>query len=123
VLYQGKPIGRVASSARQAGPFPGPGFRVDRSGADHAEQIHGVTEGLTQSPPRPEEALEREGFQGALHKAIAKLPERERIIIERTYFDGATLGEVGAELGVNESRVCQLRTQAVARLKAGLLGD
>ncbi len=92
-------------------------------GEDHAEQIHGVTEGLTQSPPPPDEALERQGFQGAVHKAIAKLPEREQLIVQRTFFDGATLLEVGTELGITESRVCQLRTQAVARLKAQLLGD
>lgn len=64
-----------------------------------------------------------EGFLNALHKAIAKLPEREQLIVQRTFFDGAPLGEVGAELGITESRACQLRTQAVARLKAQLLGD
>jgi len=93
------------------------------SSEDHAEQIHGVTEGLTQNPPPPEEALERQGFLNALHKAIAKLPERERMIIERTFFGDATLREVGIELGITESRACQLRAQAVARLKAQLVGD
>jgi len=93
------------------------------SSEDHAEHIHGVTEGLTQNPLPPDEVVEMEGFLGRLHKAIAKLPERERMIIERTYFDGATLEEVAVELGISESRVCQLRTQAVARLRAQLLGD
>lgn len=85
------------------------------SSDDHEEQIRGVTEGLTQSPPPPEETLEVEGFLNALHKAIARLPERERMIIEKTFFDGATLSDVAAEQGVTESRICQLRTQAVAR--------
>ncbi|MGH2362045.1 MAG: sigma-70 family RNA polymerase sigma factor [bacterium] len=89
---------------------------------EHEEQIHGVTEGLTQSPPTPEEALETDGFLSSLHKAIAKLPERERAIVERSFFDGVTQREIATEQGLSESRICQLRTQAVARLKAQL-GD
>lgn len=73
------------------------------SSDEYEDRIHGVTEGLTSGPPQPEEALEMEGFLNALHKAIAKLPERERMIIERTFFDGATLIEVAAEQGVTES--------------------
>lgn len=96
---------------------------VFSSDSEVPEQIHGVTEGLSKSPLSPEIALETEGFFGALHQAIAKLPERERKIIERIYFDGATLREAGTELGVTESRACQLRAQAIARLKAGLVRD
>ena len=91
------------------------------SSAEHEEQIHDATDGLTQSPPPPDKALEMEGFHDALHQAMAALPERERIIIEKTYFNDMTLLEVGAELGITESRVCQLRTQAIARLRAKLL--
>lgn len=67
---------------------------------------------------QPEEAA----FKAKLGAAIAALPERERLIVERTFFDGAMLVEIGSELGVTESRTCQLRGQAVSRLRATLEG-
>ena len=70
--------------------------------------------------PRPHRVVEQERLDSDLREAMATLPEREALIIERTFFAGATLIEIGTELGVTESRVCQLRTQAVARLRAKL---
>ena len=70
--------------------------------------------------PRPEHVVERERLDLALREAMTSLPEREAMIIERTFFAGATLIEIGTELGITESRVCQLRTQATARLRAKL---
>lgn len=70
----------------------------------------------------PEDAAEEAQLTSNLEAAIAALPERERLIIEATFFGEATLREIGDQMGVTESRVCQLRSQAVARLKAKL-GD
>jgi RNA polymerase sigma factor FliA len=70
--------------------------------------------------PTPEEALEGAESEEALSQAIKSLPERERFIIEAMYFEGLYLHEVGALLGLTESRICQLRTQAEARLRARL---
>ncbi len=72
--------------------------------------------------PRPEHEAERERFDSDLREAIAALPERERLVIEWTFVDGMTLLEAGKVLGVGEARACQLRNQAVLRLRAKL-GD
>ena len=55
--------------------------------------------------------------------AIASLPERERQILALSYEEELTLAEIGDVLGVSESRVCQLRSLAVARLRTALSGS
>lgn len=57
-----------------------------------------------------------------LADAIAGLPEREKIVVSLYYYEGLTLREIGEVLGVTESRVSQLHTKAVLRLR-GRLGD
>jgi RNA polymerase sigma factor for flagellar operon FliA len=56
-----------------------------------------------------------------LAEAIAHLTERDRIVVTLYYFENLTLAEIGRVLGVTESRVCQLHTRAVLRLRAKLL--
>lgn len=66
------------------------------------------------TPDREYEAVEtRERLQAA----IATLPPRERSVVGRYYFEDATMKEIGAEIGVNESRVSQLHARAMARLR------
>jgi RNA polymerase sigma factor for flagellar operon FliA len=48
------------------------------------------------------------------------LPERERTVVALYYYEGLTLKEIGQVLGVTESRVSQLHTKAVLRLRAKL---
>ncbi|MDV6012795.1 FliA/WhiG family RNA polymerase sigma factor [Haloechinothrix sp. LS1_15] len=55
-----------------------------------------------------------------LAEAIAQLAERDRIIVSLYYFESLTLAEIGKVLGVTESRVSQLHTRAVLRLRAKL---
>jgi len=64
--------------------------------------------------------LERAELREHLARAIAELPERERQILSMYYHEELTLAEIGAVIGVGESRVSQLRTQAVARLRTRL---
>jgi RNA polymerase sigma factor for flagellar operon FliA len=64
--------------------------------------------------------LERAELREHLARAIAELPDRERQILSMYYHEEMTLAEIGAVIGVGESRVSQLRTQATARLRARL---
>ncbi len=59
-------------------------------------------------------------IKGILAEAIELLPERERTVIALYYYEGLTLKEIGQVLGVTESRVSQLHTKAVLRLRAKL---
>lgn len=60
------------------------------------------------------------GFRAALTRAIAGLPDRERLLMALYYQEEMNLKEIGLVLGVTESRVSQLHGQAVTRLKARL---
>lgn len=72
--------------------------------------------------PNPELDFERSETKEALGEAIARLPEREKLVITLYYYEELTLREIGEVLGVTESRVSQLHTKAVLRLKARLSG-
>jgi RNA polymerase sigma factor for flagellar operon FliA len=55
-----------------------------------------------------------------LAEAIAELPERERMVLTLYYYEELTMREVGATMGVVESRVSQLHSAAMARLRVAL---
>ena len=75
---------------------------------------------VTESDLNPEEMLLHRERIGYLHDAVAVLPERLRFVVEASFLQERPLAEVAAELGVTESRVSQLRTEALALLKDGL---
>ncbi len=66
----------------------------------------------------PLEGLQKEDFRKSLADAIASLPERERLVMALYYDEELNLREIGDVLGVSESRVCQIHSQAVIRLQA-----
>ncbi len=68
----------------------------------------------------PMDGLYRSDFRQALTNAIAGLPDRERMVIGMYYQDELNLREIGQVLGVSESRVCQIHSQAALRLRARL---
>jgi RNA polymerase sigma factor for flagellar operon FliA len=72
--------------------------------------------------PEPQAALDQTELREALGEAIARLPEREKVVITLYYYEELTLREIGEVLGVTESRVSQLHTKAILRLKARLSG-
>jgi RNA polymerase sigma factor for flagellar operon FliA len=74
------------------------------------------------SGPRPNEALDETELRETLADAIARLPEREKLVVTLYYYEELTLREIGEVLGVTESRVSQLHTKAVLRLKSRLSG-
>jgi len=59
-------------------------------------------------------------IQGILSTAIDTLPKKERLVVSLYYFDELTMKEIGKVLGVNESRVSQLHTKAMLRLRTKL---
>lgn len=69
----------------------------------------------------PSEACESRQRSCALARAIEQLPERERNVVVRYYFEGAKLKDIGAELGVSEPRISQLLARAIERLRAILV--
>jgi RNA polymerase sigma factor for flagellar operon FliA len=73
--------------------------------------------------PDPEQELASSELKDRLADAIADLPEREKLVIALYYYENLTLREIGEVLGVTESRVSQLHTKAVLRLKSRLQGD
>lgn len=70
--------------------------------------------------PGPFEGLQREDFKKNLAESIAGLPERERLVMTLYYDEELNLREIGAVLGVSESRVSQIHSQALLRLQARL---
>ncbi|MCU7795869.1 MAG: RNA polymerase sigma factor FliA [Candidatus Thiodiazotropha sp. (ex Myrtea spinifera)] len=68
----------------------------------------------------PFEGLQKSAFKEALADAIAGLPERERLVIAMYYDDEMNLREIGSVLGVSESRICQIHSQATLRLRSRL---
>ncbi len=68
----------------------------------------------------PDAPLEQRDLLEAMVEEIQGLPERERRILELYYNEGLTMKEIGTTLGVTESRVCQLHSQAASRLRAAL---
>ncbi len=70
--------------------------------------------------PDPLGQIEDDGFRAALVDAIRILPEREQMVMSLYYEEELNLKEIGAVLGVTESRVSQLHSQAVARLRSRL---
>lgn len=72
------------------------------------------------SEPSPESRVQRDALRRHLATAIAQLPERERLVMALYYDEELNLKEIGLILGVSESRVSQIHSQAALRLRAKL---
>ena len=70
--------------------------------------------------PDPQTSLSATEQKEALAEAIALLPDREKLVVTLYYYEELTLREIGEVLSVTESRVSQLHTKAILRLKAHL---
>jgi RNA polymerase sigma factor for flagellar operon FliA len=71
-------------------------------------------------PERPDLQYERDEVKNRVRNAIATLPPREQRVIALYYYNEVTMKDIGAELGVNESRVSQLHARAIRRLREAL---
>lgn len=70
--------------------------------------------------PDPLSCLVNEREREAVAEAIRDLPEKERLVLTLYYYEELTMKEIGELLKVTESRVCQIHTKAIVRLKAHL---
>ena len=71
----------------------------------------------------PSKLLEDQSLHSLLAQGIEQLPEREKLMMALYYEQDLNLREIGEVMGVTESRVCQLHSQAVARLRARIFGE
>jgi RNA polymerase sigma factor FliA len=90
-------------------------WTVSGSGGDAVALIDTIED---ESAPDPQGTLSVTEQKEALADAIARLPEREKLVVTLYYYEELTLREIGEVLGVTESRVSQLHTKAILRLKA-----
>ncbi len=73
--------------------------------------------------PDPAQVLDVGDLKDRIAESIARLPEREKLVIALYYYENLTLREIGEVLGVTESRVSQLHTKAVLRLRSRMQSD
>jgi len=78
---------------------------------------------LTDNASEPSRILEDESLRQMLVQGIELLPEREKMMMALYYEQDLNLREIGEVMGVTESRVCQLHSQAVVRLRARIFGN
>ena len=94
---------------------------IASGGAESFDRVVALT--IDPSSPDPQELLERREIEGLLARAIEKLPARERLVVALYYHEELTMKEVGRVLGVNESRVSQIHSKAVAKLRLRLRNE
>jgi RNA polymerase sigma factor for flagellar operon FliA len=87
----------------------------DRSGsfADIVEDVHSEN---------PFASLKLQEMKEIIGDTIATLPEKERLVVSLYYYEDLNMKEIGSILGITESRVCQIHTKAVLRLRSKLKG-
>jgi RNA polymerase sigma factor for flagellar operon FliA len=120
---------REAAATRQGGPAPaGPAALTAIRDAMSAIRTMYVTslEALREDhgfdpggeTPAIGERLDTDRLGARLREAIERLPERERELVKKHYWEGKNLLEAGAELGISKSWASRLHAQAVERLRA-----
>jgi RNA polymerase sigma factor for flagellar operon FliA len=77
---------------------------------------------IPSEPEQPDTAYEKSETKDRIRAAIESLPAREQKVIGLYYYQEATMKQIGAEIGVNESRVSQLHARAIRRLREALAG-
>jgi RNA polymerase sigma factor FliA len=95
-------------------------WNVQGTGQDHVNLIDTIEDAQS---PEPARACSIQAVKDTLVAAIQRLPERERIVVGLYYYEGLTLKEIGEVLGVTESRVSQLHTKAILRLRGRIKDD
>ena len=89
---------------------------------EHMDESSLPTVLVPSEPDSPDKAYEKSETRVRVRTAIQSLPWRERKVIGLYYYGEVTMKQIGAEIGVNESRVSQLHARAIRRLRDAL-GD
>ncbi len=88
--------------------------------ADHMDEATMPAALIPSEPDQPDTQYEKNETKERVRAAIASLPPREQKVIGLYYYGEATMKQIGAEIGVNESRVSQLHARAIRRLRDAL---
>lgn len=91
----------------------GAGADGERTGsyADIVEDVHSEN---------PYSALKQQETRRVIAETIGSLPDKERLVLTLYYYEDLNMKEIGSILGITESRVCQIHTKAVGRLRSKL---
>jgi RNA polymerase sigma factor for flagellar operon FliA len=87
---------------------------------EHMDETSLPTALVPSEPDAPDTAYEKTETRERVRAAIQSLPWRERRVIGLYYYGEVTMKQIGAEIGVNESRVSQLHARAIRRLREAL---
>jgi RNA polymerase sigma factor FliA len=90
------------------------------AGDSSGDQVSLLDTLADENAPDPAAAMDETELRERLAGAIGRLPEREKLVIALYYYENLTLREIGEVLSVTESRVSQLHTKAVLRLRSRL---
>jgi RNA polymerase sigma factor FliA len=122
-------LGRIPSDAEVATAL---GVGVEEIAANEEDVSRAVVmslQGFGETPiddmlashiPGPEELIEHREKVAYLQDAVAELPERLQVVVQGYFFAERPMAEIAAELGVTESRVSQMRAEALVLLKDAL---
>lgn len=122
-------LGRAPSSAELAEAMGVTDGQLSATEADvhraavlslHALSPEAAADAVPEHADGPETLLLRREELGCLQEAIAELPERLRTVVEQYFFHQRRMVDIAAELGVTESRISQMRSEALAALRRTL---
>jgi RNA polymerase sigma factor for flagellar operon FliA len=92
-------------------------WSVSDASGDQVSLLDTLTD---ENAPDPAAVMDQTDLKDRVADAISRLPEREKLVVALYYYENLTLREIGEVLGVTESRVSQLHTKAVLRLRSRL---
>lgn len=120
-------LGRAPSRTELAGAMGTDVAAVDRATQETARRVlsidaadPAITDMVRDDAPNPEEALLTAERLHWLRAAVHTLPERLRVVVEGIFLQDRSVAELADELGVTQSRISQLRTEALSLLRDGL---
>lgn len=94
---------------------------MDDKAVEFKIKNNSLNHGSTPEQEDPFNSTLREEMKTLLRKAICSLPDRQRDILRLYHFGGLSMKEVGAALGIGESRVSQIHTAALVQLRTRLV--